>query len=216
MCTRYYYDNSIKELQDYAEEAINSPIGQKFVREYGKPVVISGEIRPTDISPVLAPNKDGQMTVYAMKWGFTIPLPHPSNSSKGTLIVNARVETAAEKVSFKESWNKRRCIIPAAYYYEWNHVVKDGKNFATKEKYMIQPRNTDITYLAGLYRIEDAYPVFTVLTTAPTAELSVIHDRMPIILPKERIKEWVYPTTNPDMILQDAIKDFYLEKVSSE
>ena len=69
-----------------------------------------------------------------------------------------------------------------------------------------------MTWLCGLYRIEDGYPVFVVLTKEPTAELSKIHDRMPLMLPKERIDEWISPTSNPDEIVQFALSDVVMEK----
>ena len=102
---------------------------------------ISGEIRPTDIVPVLAPDKNGNAAVYPMEWGFHLPAesgnagtPHSLQksgqnpgrnsgrrfgpSAKGKLLVNARSETAAVKASFREAWACRRCIIPASWYYE--------------------------------------------------------------------------------------------------
>ena len=215
MCTRYFYDNSKAELAEYYEAAKNSPIGQKFAVVLSKPVVEYGEVRPTDVVPVLAPNKAGEPTVFAMKWGFTMELPKTSNTgNKGSLIVNARVETADAKPSFKALWRERRCIIPCSYYFEWKHYKDSstGKT-VTKEKYMIQPTGEEITYLAGLYRIEEGYPVFVVLTTTPTLLLSEIHDRMPVLLPKEHIEEWIRPKTNPSEILPYMIQDTFMELV---
>ena len=73
----------------------------------------------------------------------------------------------------------------------------------------------DITYLVGLYRIEDNIPVFTVLTMPPSDEVAKIHDRMPVILPKEQIINWINPNSNPSELLQFALTDMYTEKVSS-
>ena len=215
MCTRYFFDNSMKELSEYCEAAKNSPIGKEFSVKLSKPVIEYGEVRPTDVVPVLAPNKAGEPTVFAMKWGFTMELPKVSvTGNKGSLIINARVETADTKPSFRDLWVQRRCIIPCSYYYEWKHYknTSTGKT-ETKEKYMIQPTGADITYLAGLYRVENGYPVFVVLTTAPTPELSEIHDRMPVLLPKEYINEWIRPKTNPSEILPHMIKDTFIELV---
>ena len=215
MCTRFYYDNSIPELDNVAREAASSPLAQKFVVNLSKPIITNGEVRPTDIVPVYAPDKSGNKAVYPMKWGFTLPLPKTSNTGKsGSLIVNARVETAPVKKTFAESWAKRRCIIPCAYYYEWRHALNPntGKSI-TKEKYMIQPVGSEVTYLAGLYRIEDGYPVFTVLTTEPTEELAQIHDRMPVIFPADVIDEWIRPGTEPDLFLQNRVKDMVMERV---
>ena len=88
-----------------------------------------------------------------------------------------------------ELWEKRRCIIPASWYFEWEHLISNTGQKKTGDKYMIQPNGSSMTWLAGLYRIEDSLPVFAVLTREPTDELRRIHDRMPLILPKERIDE---------------------------
>ena len=213
MCTRFYYDNSIKELGEYYEKAYVSPIGMKFATALSKPLISHDEVRPTDVVPVLAPNKNGLPDIFAMKWGFTIELPKTSNlGNSGSLIVNARIESAAEKVSFKESWNKRRCIIPCSWYYEWKHIKNSSTGkVETKEKYLIQPKESEITYLAGLYRIENGYPVFVVLTTEPSRELSEIHDRMPVLMPKSQIDNWIHPGTNPLELLPYMIKDTVME-----
>nr|WP_081668406.1 SOS response-associated peptidase family protein [Butyrivibrio sp. MC2013] len=55
-------------------------------------------------------------------------------------------------------------------------------------------------------------PVFVVLTKEPTAELSKIHDRMPLMLPKERIDAWISPESNPDEIVPFALSDMIIEK----
>ena len=215
MCTRFYFDNSIDELDDYFGKAVQSPIGKKFAVELSKPVM-QGEIRPTDIVPVLAPNKNGMPDIFAMKWGFTIKPKQPSNiGNSGSLIVNARTETAEEKISFRESWYKRRCIIPCAYYFEWKHYKNPSTNkVETREQYLIQPKDSEITYLAGLYRIENGYPVFVVLTTEPSAELSEIHDRMPLLLPKSQIENWIRPESHPAELLSFALKDTVMEPVT--
>ena len=63
-----------------------------------------------------------------------------------------------------------------------------------------------------LYRIEEGFPVFTVLTREPSAELRRIHDRMPLILPKEKIDAWVRPDTKPETLLTYALTDMIFEK----
>ena len=78
---------------------------------------------------------------------------------------------------------------------------------------MIQPNGSSMTWLAGLYRIEDSLPVFAVLTREPTDELRRIHDRMPLILPKERIDEWIDPRSNPEELLRFAMTAMVMEKV---
>jgi putative SOS response-associated peptidase YedK len=71
-----------------------------------------------------------------------------------------------------------------------------------------------VTWLCGLYRIEDTFPVFTVLTREPSEELSRIHDRMPLIMPKERIDEWISPDSKPEDLLSYALTDMIMEKAT--
>ena len=117
-----------------------------------------------------------------------------------------------EKPTFKDAWKSHRCIIPASYYFEWEHFKSVDGKVKTGDKYAIQPRGCTVTWLCGLYRIEDGYPVFVVLTKEPTAELSKIHDRMPLMLPKERIADWINPTLNPSEIIPYALTDMITEK----
>ena len=215
MCTRFYYDSSIPTLDEVEKEAALSPLASKFTVNLSKPIITNGEVRPTDVVAVYAPDKGGNKAVFPMKWGFTLSPPKTSNlGNKGNLIVNARVETAPVKKTFAESWAKRRCIIPCAYYFEWRHEYNpdNGKSIA-KEKYMIQPVGTEVTYLAGLYRIEDGYPVFTVLTTKPTEELAQIHDRMPVILPGDAVDEWIRPSADPNLLLTSRVTDMVMERI---
>lgn len=205
MCTRYALDKTLEELQEIIDIAQRAPLTEKFIDTHARPLTIDGEVRPTDIVPVIAPNSKGEKSVFPMQWGFM------ARDNKRKLF-NARLETAGTKPTFKESWQSRRCIIPAAYYYEWEHLKSpDGKE-KTGDKYAIQPEGSTVTWLCGLYRIEDGYPVFVILTKEPTAELAKIHDRMPLMLPKEKINEWINPSSKPDDLLQYAISDMVVEK----
>jgi len=175
-------------LAEIAAAVRNNQLADRFIRA-GSAILTSGEIRPTNVIPVIAPNKDGERTVFPMKWGFQIP--------GRSLIVNARVETADTKPTFREAWRGHRCIVPASWYYEWDHIQVKGKKKAGS-KYAVQPVDAAVTWLAGLYRIEMGYagfryPVFSVLTRNPSPELLKIHDRMPVILPEDAISRWISP-----------------------
>lgn len=82
---------------------------------------------------------------------------------------------------------------------------------------MIQPKGPAVTWLAGLYRIEDIsgiqIPVFTVLTREPSEEIRFIHDRMPVILPGDDIEKWINPDSKPDEIIKNAMTDIVFEKI---
>lgn len=206
MCTRFYIEPESDELQEIIAEVRRSQLSGKFIKA-GSAILTSGEIRPTNVVPVIAPGKSGRQAAFPMKWGFQIP--------GRSLVVNARTETASQKPTFKEAWEKHRCIIPASWYYEWEHLTGNSGQKKTGSKYMFQPKGDSVTYLAGLYRIEEGLPVFTVLTRAPTPELARIHDRMPLIFPKDLIGKWIRPDTKPEEILPYALTDMMMEKVES-
>ena len=203
MCTRFYVEPDNEEIRDVIAFVRRSQLSDKFIRS-GSAILTSGEMRPTNVVPVIASSKNEKKAAFPMKWGFQ----NPGRS----LLVNARVETASEKPTFKESWETHRCIIPASWYFEWEHLTGNNGQKKTGDKYLIQPRNTSMTWLAGLYRIEDGLPVFVVLTREPTDYLRRIHDRMPLILPTDRINDWINLNSNPKELLQYAITDMVAEK----
>lgn len=205
MCTRYALEKDLPELKEIADEVLQSLLAQRFVATHARPIVTSGEVRPTDIVPVIAPNAKGLKTVFPMQWGFL------NKDNKRTLF-NARVETAGEKPTFKDAWQSHRCIIPASYYFEWAHLKSPDGREKTGDRFAIQPSGCTLTWLCGLYRIENGYPVFVILTKAPTMELSKIHDRMPLMLPKDRIEDWINPSSNPEELLSYALTDMIIEK----
>lgn len=200
MCGRYWTDES-PELREIVEEMNRSPLVDRWHRT--TKITAYGEIRPTDVVPVIAPNRAGARAVFPMKWGYT----------GRSLLINARVETAASKPTFREDWQRHRCIIPASWYFEWEHVLDNNGKKHTGDKYMIQPKGSAVTWLCGLYRIEEGLPVFVILTREPGEEIRFIHDRMPLIMPEHLIDEWIRPDTRPEDILGQALTDMVFEKV---
>ena len=201
MCTRYWADDT-PEYREILEQMNRS----LFVMEWQKTTEIKtfGEIRPTDVVPVVAPNRAGRRTVFPMKWGF----------SGRSLLLNARVETAGEKPTFRDSWERRRCAVPAAWYFEWEHLLGADGRKKTGDKYRIRPAGagTGLTWLCGLYRIEAGLPVFVILTREPGEGIRFIHDRMPLILPERCVNDWIRPETRPEELLGEALTDMAFEK----
>ena len=199
MCCRYWVEES-PEIKEIVDQMNRSALADKW--RYTRAIKSFGEIRPTDVAPVIAPNRSGIRTVYPMKWGYT----------GKSLLLNARVETAGKKPTFREDWTKHRCIVPASWYYEWEHLQgNDGKKY-TGDKYMIQPKNSTMTWLCGLYRIEEGMPVFVILTREPGEEIRFIHDRMPLIMPEDLVNDWIKPDAKPEDLLPYALTDMIFEK----
>ena len=114
-------------------------------------------------------------------------------------------------------------MIPASWYYEWGippsevgyRNANEQRNIK-KEKYAIQPEGAEITYLAGLYRFEEhrgvQIPMFAVITRESVEPVSSIHDRMPLILSKDSLREWVRPDSDPGRIAKKALTNIVMEK----
>ena len=198
-------DDASTELSEIIVAVKQSALVDKFINKFAKPITTSGEVRPTDIVPVLAPDKKGDRAVFPMRWGF-------HNPSHNSTVFNARVETAGSKPTFKDAWKSHRCIVPATYYFEWEHFKSPNGRTKTGDKYLIQPVNSNVTWLCGLYRIEDGFPVFVILTTEPYKELQRIHDRMPLIIPDGKVDEWISPESDPDALLPYMLTDMVIEK----
>lgn len=203
MCCRYWADES-PEIREIVEEMNKSPLVSKWQKTTG--ITTYGEVRPTNVVPVIASNRSGAKTVFPMKWGF----------SGRTLLMNARTETAPTKATFREAWAAHRCIVPASWYFEWEHITGNNGKTRTGDKYLIQPKGSSMTWLCGLYRIEEGMPVFVVLTREPGEDIRFIHDRMPLILPKDCVDEWIRPDAKPEELVEAALTDMVYEKVDDE
>ena len=213
MCGRFYVDPEDEYFRELAERISSSPLTGRFRGklpanadgEYG------GEVVPTSVVPVLAPNRTGEQTVFPMQWGYTLPA---SGDRKPPLIINARSETAAEKPLFCDSWRQRRCAIPATAYFEWEHRMGfDGKP-KVGFKYRIAPTGRKRIFLAGLYRMENGLPTFVILTRAPADNLFWMHDRMPMMLPEAEVPGWISPDRKPENFLSLTLTDTSWKKVS--
>ncbi len=143
----------------------------------------SYNISPGSFLPVVY--KNVVIKASNMKWGL-VPF---TNSKYKNNFFNTRIETADIKISFKDSFKNRRCIIPISGYYEWrqeNGVKQPYYFFSTKNK---------ILPLAGLYKQSfidgKAVSTFTILTKPSEGDLQTVHDRMPVILTRDLFEEWL-------------------------
>ena len=191
MCGRYWID-------DGRESVVLRRIIEAVNRRVVEPVKTSGEIFPADIVPVVANNRNMLPTAFAMRWGYTLP--------DGRRIINARSETAETRPMFADGMRQRRCAVPATNYFEWERTDR------TKTKYAIRPTDDELFYMAGIYRIESRRPVFSILTREPAESIAFIHDRMPVILPHDLVRDWINPSYRAGEILNHAILDLSHER----
>ena len=203
MCCRYWTDES-PELREIVEEMNRSPLIGRWQKTSA--VKAFGEIRPYDVTAVIAPDRRGRRAVFPMRWGFR----------EKTLLINARSETAAVKPAFRTAWAHQRCAVPASWYYEWEHLTDLSGRAKTGARYLIQAAGRDMTWLAGLYRIEDGLPVFVILTRDAAEEIRFIHDRMPLVLPGELVNEWIRPDAPPEPLVNHALTAMHWERLSEK
>jgi len=149
------------------------------------------EVFPTDLAPVLA-DSGGKITVTAMKWGYPGFPDSKHPNAKPRPLINAKAETVLSLPTWKDSVTLRRCIIPSGGFYEWQH---GGVN--DKQKYLFRLPNESELFMAAIYKPftlenEEAFPHFSVLTTAANASIADVHSRMPVIVRRDETDEWLY------------------------
>jgi putative SOS response-associated peptidase YedK len=150
-----------------------------------------------------------------VRWGL-VP-SWAKDSAIGNRLINARVESVAEKPAFKRAFAARRCLLPADGFYEWYETqqrTKAGKPL--KQPFFIHPADGSGIAMAGLYEIwrdpsrqpEDAEAfrwTCTILTTQATDELGHIHDRMPLLVQPDHYARWLDPGSADPRSLLDAL-----------
>lgn len=126
--------------------------------------------------------EDEEHSIKMMKWGF-----QPSWSKKKTIgPINARIESVSVKSIFRDSFEKRRCLIPASGWYEWKKTPRG------KVPFYHHLENDQPILLAGIYDgKQDSSPTFCILTTESHGTISHIHERMPLIIPNDCVEEWL-------------------------
>ena len=135
--------------------------------------------------------RDGRRRLDALQWGL-VPF-WAKDASIGRRLINARLDGVADKPAFREAWTRRRCLIPASGFYEWSEPV-DGR----KRPHFIRPGDEPLFALAGLWErwrtpAGDKLETCVILTTDANAQLAPIHDRMPLLIPRDAHALWLDP-----------------------
>ncbi|WP_032399212.1 SOS response-associated peptidase [Rhodococcoides fascians] len=192
MCGRYASTRSDSDLQAVFE--IAETVGDEVPPSYN--VAPTQTIRTVlERAPKHEPESDAVRQLRSVRWGL---IPSWAKDAKiGPRLINARSETITEKPSFKKAASRRRCIIPADGYYEWEK--RDG----AKVPYFLHEQG--VLAMAGLYELwrdptkadddEDRWVWSATVLTSPAADsLGHIHDRSPVVLPPDLRASWLDPT----------------------
>jgi len=164
---------------------------------------------PQSFQPVVRLNRDtNQREVALLRWGL---VPFWAKDAKiGLNTINARAEEAAAKPAFREALKKRRCLVPADAFYEWQRL--DSKK---KRPFAVALKSGEPYAFAGLWEswnstVGDALETFTILTTDPNELMSPIHNRMPVIVEPQNYERWL-DSENPTQPPVDLLRPYPAE-----
>ena len=150
----------------------------------------SYNVAPQSVQPVLRINRDsGQREFAQMRWGL---VPFWAKDAKfGYTTINARAEEVASKPAYREALKKRRCLVPADAFYEWQRIDKK-----TKFPFAFALKSGEPYAMAGLWerwqpKEGEALETFTILTTDPNELMEPVHNRMPVILEPRDYDRWL-------------------------
>jgi putative SOS response-associated peptidase YedK len=157
-------------------------------------------VAPGDQVLTVTTDRDGAPRGDVLRWGL---VPHWADDPQklGLKLINARSETAAEKPAFRDAFARRRCLVLADGFYEWEKRP-DG----TTQAWWVTPPDERPFAFAGLWATwrgrPDVEPLrtCTIVTTQASPALAHIHDRMPVILPPDAEDAWLHPATPPDAL----------------
>ena len=164
--------------------------------------------------PIAVVPNDGRRRLDLFNWGL---IPSWAQDKKiGYRMINARAETLAEKPSFRTAYRRRRCLIPADGFYEWQ-TVSTAK---TKIPMLIRMRSGEPFAFAGLWEewhAPDGSQILsaTIITTAPNELVAGIHNRMPVILPAAAYEQWLDPAEQRPQTLQPLLKPYPAEEMEA-
>jgi len=173
----------------------------------------SYNVAPQSVQPIVRLSRDTGTREFAlMRWGL---VPFWAMDAKfGYSTINARAEEVASKPAYREALKRRRCLVPADAFYEWQRL--DAK---TKQPYAIALKSGEPYAFAGLWehwQPKEGEPLetFTVLTTDPNAVMERIHNRMPVILEPQDYARWLEPG-DPAQPPVDLLRPYSAEKMEA-
>jgi len=178
MCGRFVNLNKASTIKKIFE--IISPLKENN---------LSYNIAPSQFIQIVTNNQ--KMDLENAKWGYTF-IDKESNLEKN--IINSRIETIKDKILFKESFYKRKCIIPANGYFEWSFINNN------KIPHFIHIPESDPIYFAGIWKYvnfkNNSKKIFSIITKSANKYIEKIHHRMPVLLSVDEAKDYLYDDTS--------------------
>ena len=153
-------------------------------------------VAPSQACPVIRVDA-GQRIWAVLRWGL---IPHWAKSTAvGFSNINARAESLATKPTFRQAYQRRRCLVPATGFYEWRTLAESRQ----KQPYNVRLKNRAVFTLAGIWERWRDIASFAIVTTAANELLCAIHERMPVIIEPAAHDVWLSgPVTEADALLR--------------
>ncbi len=191
MCGRYTLKTPIDVLAEYFE-----------VEEYPSSLAPSYNVAPTqEVAAIVEEDEKRKLEVF--RWGL-IP-SWAKDPAIGNKMINARAETVSEKPSFRSAFKRRRCLIVADGFYEWQ------KTDNGKQPFYIRLKDSSPFAFAGLWETWDKGEEIrscSIITTEANDLMNEIHHRMPVILHPESYGVWLDPGFEEKEALTDLLRPY--------
>ena len=196
MCGRYFIDERTwsEVLEDfpqlkslYMDSAVSAdphPSGNPHVSVNPRP---SGDVFPSMQARALTAGRS--LAVSSLSWGF------PGFDGKKQ-IINARAEGIFDKKMFADSIRNKRCVLPAAGFYEWDRA---------KQKVTFTQSDAPVIYLGGIWRQYGEDSRFVIITREANESMSPVHDRMPLMIRPDAVEEWLFDPSRTEHFLTQPL-----------
>lgn len=184
----------------YALEAPRSQLCRRFALAECTDFAARYNMAPASDVPMIRESPDGKRVLHLLRWGL---LPHwASDPTIGSRLINARAESVSEKPSFRDAFRRRRCLIPASGFYEWQ-AVQTAQPRPAKQPWYISLRSGETMAFGGLWEswkspTGEIIRSCCIVTTEANDLLRGIHERMPLILAPEHWQAWL--AAPPDQV----------------
>jgi len=200
MCGRFSFTQSEKIVAEIFQLASVPTLSPRY------------NIAPTQAVPTVLVDSDHKNRHFKMlRWGL---IPSWSKDIKiGAKLINARAETVAEKPAFRSAFKRRRCLILADGFYEWQE--QEGK----KQPFYFRLQDGKPFAFAGLWERwekgeDEAIASCTILTTESNELMRPIHHRMPVIIEPEDYDKWLDPEVQKPESLQSLLQPYKSEEMT--
>jgi len=201
MCGRFTLKTPVETLAEVFELPTVPELPPRF------------NIAPSDaVAAVRVAGPEPVRELALLRWGL-VP-PWAEEPKAGSRMINARAETVATNGAFRSAFRRRRCLVPADGFYEWQRQEHG------KQPFYIHTRDDAPFAFAGLWEVWEGkdgtvLETCTVITTEPNELMQPIHNRMPVILDRADYARWLDPRMNDPELLKAFLRPFPSEKMTA-